>query len=157
MALLSINEYAESRGTSNKYIYQLLEKGIIPSEAVDKSGNKTLIDKEKADVALENNVENKTKSDSQTESLIKARTAAHSIKAALLKNAYDKETGKLIDAEKVRVAAMETAIQVRDSLLNIPDRISAIVAAESDPHKVHTLIDSEIRKSLEALADALES
>jgi hypothetical protein len=39
--------------------------------------------------------------------------------------------------------------------LNIPARVAAELAAESDPGKVHMRLDAAIREALNATADAL--
>jgi len=43
---------------------------------------------------------------------------------------------------------------VRDSLLNIPDRLAATLAAETDADNVHQTLTVEIRKALDELAGA---
>ncbi|TVM04048.1 MAG: hypothetical protein CV087_02330 [Candidatus Brocadia sp. WS118] len=68
---------------------------------------------------------------------------------------YERESSKLVDAESVGQAAFEKARQVRDSLLNIPARISSILAAERDQKRVKEILTNEIRQCLEALSDDL--
>ncbi len=41
---------------------------------------------------------------------------------------------------------------MRDNLLNIPGRLAAVVAAETDERKCFELIDSEIKAALKVLA-----
>ena len=41
----------------------------------------------------------------------------------------------------------------RDGMLNIPDRVAAVLAAESDPARVHEILATEIRKALLEFAD----
>lgn len=60
--------------------------------------------------------------------------------------------GTVVSAEDVKKAAFETARSVRDALSAIPARIGALVAAESDPHKVKEILAQEIRQALEELA-----
>lgn len=81
-----------------------------------------------------------------------ARTLKERYHAALLKIELDEKTGRLVEAGAVEVAAFNKARQVRDSLLNIPDRISPILAAERDPAKVAELLTAEIRQALEGLS-----
>jgi hypothetical protein len=38
-------------------------------------------------------------------------------------------------------------------MLNIPDRVAAVLAAESDPTRVHEILATEIRKALLEFAD----
>ena len=54
----------------------------------------------------------------------------------------------------MRIAAFRRARIVRDGMLNLPDRLAAILAAEHDTTKVHTLMTTEIRTVLVELSDA---
>ncbi|GAN33942.1 MAG: hypothetical protein DYG83_13260 [Candidatus Brocadia sp. AMX2] len=74
---------------------------------------------------------------------------------------YKKQEGILVDAGEVKQAAFETARQVRDGLLNIPNRISDLLVGEInsagriDGAKVKEILDKELRQALEALSDNL--
>lgn len=43
-------------------------------------------------------------------------------------------------------------MRVRDSILNIADRVAPILAAEMDAGKVHAVLMDELRQALEYLA-----
>jgi hypothetical protein len=62
------------------------------------------------------------------------------------------QAGELVRVDEVRAEASRLALLVRDSLLNLPDRLAPVVAAESDPAAVHRLLDSELRRVLTSLA-----
>lgn len=66
------------------------------------------------------------------------------------------EAGRYVDADAVRVAAFNKARTTRDNLLNIPDRLSGALAAESDAHKVHAMLAAKIRQALEGLTGGPE-
>lgn len=68
---------------------------------------------------------------------------------------YKERSGTLVPAEAVRVAAFDKARQVRDSLLNIPSRLSPILAAETNAKKVNEILTQEIRQCLEVLSGDL--
>jgi hypothetical protein len=55
----------------------------------------------------------------------------------------------------VQAAAFNTYRQFRDQLLNIPDRVAAIIAAETglDTKKVHEILTAEVRHALNEFAD----
>lgn len=72
--------------------------------------------------------------------------------ARLAKLDYEEKSGKLISADGVKNDAFKMARIVRDSILNIPDRISAELASEAEPFKIHKLLSDELRKALETLA-----
>jgi len=63
--------------------------------------------------------------------------------------------GALLERHEVERTWFEKARLIRDGLLNIPDRVSPLLASISDPHKVHQLLDSELRKALNDIADAV--
>jgi len=54
----------------------------------------------------------------------------------------------------VKVAAFNLFRRYRDHMLNIPDRLAAILAAEVDAAKCYEILTSEIRKDLNEFADA---
>ena len=66
-----------------------------------------------------------------------------------------KARGQLLDAAEERRRDFECARTVRDNILNVPDRLAAELAAESDPGRVHRRLDDELRAALEVLAEAL--
>lgn len=84
---------------------------------------------------------------------VTARALNEQYKAAVKKLEYEERTGKLISADKVRETAFDVARRVRDAMLNIPDRVSALIAAESNEIKVRELLTKEIRQSLMELVD----
>jgi hypothetical protein len=69
----------------------------------------------------------------------------------------DLREGKLLEVEKAEKQAYEFARIVRESVLNVPPRLAAALAAENDPQRVHRLLDSALRDALEATAAMLEA
>ena len=59
--------------------------------------------------------------------------------------------GTLVVAADMEKAIFELARKTRDALLNIPARLAAILAAESDRKRVEEMLDIEMRKALEEL------
>ena len=88
--------------------------------------------------------------------LLKTRIKSEVERARLLEIKARVEAGKYVDADEVNVAAFNRARVVRDSLLNIPDRLAGVIAAESDAQKVHALLATEIRQVLEELTGGPE-
>ena len=60
--------------------------------------------------------------------------------------------GKLLNAEKVKKAAFEKARGVRDAIENIPNRLTSLLAAESDEFKLRELLTRELKSALENLS-----
>jgi hypothetical protein len=84
----------------------------------------------------------------------KARAVREGYQARLTKLDYEERSGKLVSADEVQVSAFNRFRQFRDGMLNIPDRLAAVLAAEGDPSRVHELLATEIRKALLEFADA---
>lgn len=84
----------------------------------------------------------------------KARAIRESYLARLAKIEFEEKTAKLVSRDEVQVAAFTLARTVRDNLLNLPDRLAALLASESDAHRVHQILTEEIRKALDELAGA---
>jgi hypothetical protein len=74
--------------------------------------------------------------------------------ARLAKIDFEERTAKLVSSDEVQVAAFNRFRQFRDGMLNIPDRLAAVLAAESQPRRVHELLTTEIRKALLEFGDA---
>lgn len=63
--------------------------------------------------------------------------------------------GQLVEVSAVRRAEFEAARTIRDNVLNIPDRVAAEFAAETDAGRIHARLTQELRQALGAAADAL--
>jgi hypothetical protein len=84
----------------------------------------------------------------------KARAVRESYLARLAKIDFEERTEKLVSRDEMQVAAFNRYRTFRDGMLNIPDRLAAVLAAESDPRQVHELLSTEIRKALTEFSDA---
>jgi excisionase family DNA binding protein len=61
-------------------------------------------------------------------------------------------TGALVEAEDVRRQQFRIARAFRDRMLNIPDRVASVLAAETDAGSVHAALTKEIRDACAELA-----
>ncbi|MDP6405403.1 MAG: hypothetical protein QF797_09365, partial [Alphaproteobacteria bacterium] len=84
--------------------------------------------------------------------LLKTRIKSEVERAKLLEIKAKVEAGKYVDADDVKVAAFNKARVVRDALLNIPERLAAVLAAETDKQRVHGMLVTEIRAACEELS-----
>ena len=83
----------------------------------------------------------------------KARAVKESYLARLAKIDFEERTEKLVSRDEMKVAAFNRYRTFRDGMLNIPDRLAAVLAAESDPRRTHELLATEIRKALTEFSD----
>lgn len=134
--------YRRKRGFSRQRFHTLKKKGKIkftPDGKVDdKATDKTLDASRQAAHVVQQRSPSK-----QVLDYYQAKTAQLD---------YEVKIGKLVLKEDVAREAFKVARRVRDAMLNIANRLSGIVAAETDQAKVHTLITREIHQALEGLA-----
>ena len=174
MAIMSMRAYAKHRGVSPEAVSKAVRTGRITT-VTDEKGRRA-IDPEVADREWQanTNVAHKTTptraeaagetapaqqneggerelgAGAVTYQKSKAMREAYMARLAGLE--YQERLGKLISADKVKISAYNTARVVRDSILNIPDRIAAELASETDPHKVHTKLTEALIEALEELS-----
>lgn len=138
--LLTQGEYAKRRSVSRQAISQAVKKGHIPTQG-------GLIDPVKADKALRENLSPKAEM-----TFAEARTQHEQYKAALAKLDYEERSGTLHATDSCRKTAFSEGRKIRDAMLNIPDRISSILAAELDEMRVNAALKQEIRAALNEYA-----
>lgn len=82
-----------------------------------------------------------------------SRAVREAYQARLAKLEFEERSGKLIEKAAVENEAFKLARAVRDSLMNIPDRVAAEFAGLTDAHTIHLRLGEELRKALEALQE----
>lgn len=87
-------------------------------------------------------------------SLAQSRAIKEAYEARIKKLDYEEKLGKLIDADKVRLAAFKTGRVVRDSILNVAHDISGKLASETDPKQIHIILTKALTEALEELTRA---
>ena len=149
MALVTVGKLAKIMKLSPRRIQQLVDEGM-PRDARGKYD---------AEVCLTWYVDFLKESSaggSGNEDYKKALTERLIWQAKRAKLEYEQLEGSLVYAKDVEVAAFETARLVRDKIQTIPNRVSAILAAISDPVKVREILEKEIRIALETLSKEFE-
>lgn len=76
-----------------------------------------------------------------------ARAIRESYQAKREKLAYERDVGKLVDADEVRAATFKAARSARDRMLGIPARLAPVLAAVSDPAEVQRLLEEAITQA----------
>lgn len=169
--LVSVRAYARLKGVSETAIRKHVKSGLLTLQ-----GDKKQIDPVQADKALSVGIDpaqveagnaklatgkaSGGRKQAGMVSLYEARTARANFAARREKIAVERERlelaekqGKLIDRMLVESAWFEKGRMIRDRMLSIPDRLSALLASISDAARVHELLDSEMRKALNDVAD----
>jgi len=162
MPLLSLRAYAKHRGVSLAAVQKAVHSGritpnadgLIESDRADAEWNaKTRPGQRRARTAPAQPRET-AETPAAGLDYFRARAIRESYLARLAKIEFEERTAKLVSRDEVQVAAFTRGRTVRDNLLNIPDRLAATLAAETDVDRIHHLLSVEIRRALEELAGA---
>jgi len=145
--------YAEHRGCSVSRINQLVgsgrieldDAGRIPVEATDAILDETL------DVTKKARAEKGQASEYWQNRARRERLEADRSELALLE-----KSGKLIDAEKAKRAQYALAQRLVSDLMQLPARISPIIAPQ-DPQRAEQVLLDEFRAALADIAKVLEA
>ena len=160
MAILSQRAYARHRGVALSAVQKAIETGRISAQPDGR------IDSEKADVDWEQNTTRhappivKRGQDEDDASIFgasqytKARAVREYYQARLARIEYEERVAKLVAKDEVQVAAFNKFRQFRDHMLNIPDRVAAVVAAETEAAKCYEVLATEVRRALNEFADS---
>lgn len=172
MALMNQSEYARHRGVSHTAVQKAIKSGRISAAIKGKKIDQVLADRlwvDNTDQAKPlNSITGNPKhrrdpntpkgpigssgGDSAGESVgggpsyVQARAISAAYDAKLKKLDFETKAGKLIELSAAEVIVFNQARRARDMLFSIPDRISAILAAEDDPRKVYDILTTELRR-----------
>jgi hypothetical protein len=173
MELVTRAEYARRVDVAARTIGKYCQKGVIPlhddminpDEAdaalkkylVDPIGSgkhdlntgKLAVDDGSPDDEGVGSRKRKTNNSTYTE----ARTQEKKLKIELLRLEVSLRKGAMVLTKDVEFAAFTAARELRDRMLNIPDRVAAIVAAETDEVRVRDIITESIENELTALIE----
>lgn len=169
MALMGLREYARHRGVSPPAVEKAIKSGRITIT----NGK---IDSALADASWAARTkpgQKKTPPPDQPRSMdaieparpdvaaggvdyFKARAIRESYNARLAKIDYEEKMRILVRRDEVHVQAFTLARTVRDSVLNVADRVAAELAAEMSADRCHHILTVELRRALSDLADPTE-
>lgn len=163
---LSLSAYARRRGVAVNAVHKAIVEGRL-SKSVKRKGQGYQIDVELADQEWAANTDTGSgypahtknagtpppstapSNDDEPITYAEARAQHERFKARLAQLELEEREGKLVEAEVVKQQAFRVARMVRDSLLNLPDRVAGELAAETNQFKVHQRLTLEIRRALE--------
>ena len=84
----------------------------------------------------------------------KARAARELYQAQLAKLELDRQRGTLVRADEVRLGAFNMARKARDQLIALPERLATVLAAIPEPAEVQRILEEEIERICQEIADA---
>jgi hypothetical protein len=83
----------------------------------------------------------------------RARAAREAALAGIAKLQLDEKTGKLVDANEVKLAFFNATRKARDELFAIPARIAPVLAALDDAADLEAILFDEIERVCKGLSD----
>lgn len=152
MTLMTQAAWARSQGFSRQYVQKLIKTGRI--QLVDgmidtAAANHMLIQSRDHDRPERRNSSLPDDALSELLKKTKIKKEMECVKALEMKNKA--KSGEWVSAEDVKATAFKVGREVRDGLLNIPDRIADQLAVMHDAHAIYRLLHQEIRCIIEAL------
>jgi hypothetical protein len=156
MSLISQTEWARRQGFSKQYVGKLIGQGkikLVDGMIDEKSANKVLQNQRDPNLPIRRNGSNSYESQSDMHDLlVKTKLKNEIERGKLLEAKVKTKIGQLVSLEDVKKVAFARGRIIRDSMLNIPDRISSLLATENDASKIHEILTKEIREALEELS-----
>jgi hypothetical protein len=163
--MMTVSQYAEHLGVNVSTVYHAIQVGRIRRDGND------LIDADEADTKwarqthptgahwhqsrqrkrLPGPVTQVDPSPGQITdpTFVTARTQREIWESKLKELRYKERSGELIEARAVEVASENRHRLLRQTIMQVPDRLAPQLAVESDGVKVHEILAGELRRILE--------
>jgi hypothetical protein len=161
---MSIAAFARDRNVDEKAVRKAIASGRIPAVCLglSVSGRKQVIaDVAGARLAWDANAAKVPPGpaavDGERQSLSEASRQATMERFRKLRIENDLREGAVVDVRAAKREAFESYRIIRETLLNLPVRLAAELAGETDPAKVFARLDDAIREALGDAADRLEA
>jgi len=160
---MTISAFARDRHVDEKAVRKGIASGRIPPACLGLSSTgrrQVIADVAGARAAWDANAAKLPQGptvDGERQSLSEASRQATMERFRKLRIENDLREGRVVDVRAAKREAFESSRIIREILLNLPTRIAAELAAETDPAKVFARLDDEIRQALGDVADRLEA
>ena len=156
MALISQSEWARRQGFSKQYVGKLIKQGkihLIDGMIDEYTANAELEMRRNVDLPRQRkNHGSYFIQDDMHNLLIKTKLKNEIEKGKLIEAEVKEKLGELVSMTEVNRVFYAKAKAVRDGILNVPDRISALLASINDPAEIHKTLTKELRQVLEELS-----
>lgn len=166
---ITLTAYAKSKGVSVEAVSKAVRVGRLAKSVVFDAKNRPRVIPDLADqewVANTDSAQQRVpavppprpdpepeqapaRDEPKTATFQQARTLREAYMARLAKLEFDEKSGLLVKADAVKNEAFRVARIVRDNILNIPDRVAAELANETNQFKIHQRLTEELRRALE--------
>ncbi len=152
---LTIKEYAQHRDVSVVAVRKAIKTGRITLNQ-NKKLNPKSADAEwfkNTNPAKQRSINGENKSNNEEiTSYHRSRALREDYNARLTKLQFERESGKLIPVEEVKIAAFNAARRTRDRILNIPDQVVPLLIGKTSIFEMKSILKVELTKALEELS-----
>jgi phage terminase Nu1 subunit (DNA packaging protein) len=157
MTLISQSEWARRNGFSRQYVNNLINNGKIElknGKIDEDDANEALKIQKNPNLPTRRNLGESYAEDAKEVHIMyaKARLKNEVERGKILEARAKTEIGQLVSAEAVKNAMFAKGRIIRDGMMNIPDRVSALLATINDASQIHEILSKEIREVLEELS-----
>ena len=154
--VISIAEISRKYGISKPTISKWMDQGKLPHRMNSKN-NREMLREEVIPLmdqySLEQNEKKFGGRAATAEQYNAAKALRESYNARIQKLTYETKIKKLISVEVVEKRLFELALQIRDSILNIPNKVSPELASMKNEKKINAFLDATLREALEAISE----
>lgn len=162
---IPIKQFAELVGVTYAAVFAAIKSGRMDRSVTQNTAGNYLIDPNLGVIEFNErrlkSVRNKGREAQELTpapegSVIDSEKKLKHFQAELARVKFEQQSGRLLDAEKVKREAFKVARVVREGVLGIPARISAELAGLTDPFEIENLLERELRTALENLSKEIE-
>ena len=150
---MGFGEFARYRGVSLAAVQSQIKAGIIVPVLNANGKKKINVAKANADWIDLKKIDKPIGGKSKIAPFAESRALREQYAAKSAKLEYEEKLGTMIMAEKVKVQLIEVAQVVRNNILDLPPRLAAGLAAETDAAKIELFLTKELSACLETLAN----
>lgn len=86
-------------------------------------------------------------------SYARSRAVREAFQAQLARLEYQEKTGKLLQADAVRVAIFNATRKCRDMLMGMPDRVAPLLVGQTSLFEAQRILNDEVRRVLIEISD----
>lgn len=168
MPEVNMVEFAKALKISKQRVAQGIKDGVIKSSVriITKAGKKSYkIDMERGLKEWADNIDPAKQRDpdkqldtkamgdqsSTASNYQRAKAVKETFAAKLAQLEYEEKAGRLVPVAQVKAEAFKVARNVRDSLMGVPERMSAELASMKDPREIAIYVRAQIADALKDL------
>ncbi len=152
---LTIKEYAQYRDVSVVAVRKAIKTGRItlnPNKKLNPKSADAEWFKNTNPAKQRSTSKGNESNNEEITSYHRSRAIREDYNARLTKLQFERESGKLIPVEEVKIAAFNAARRTRDRLLNMPDHIAPQLVGKTNIFEIKNILKSELTKILEELS-----